>query len=133
MVATKLALEQVKKQVGLQLKNIDVLEVHDCFTINELVALEDLGFCKKGQCGKYIESGAIKLGGEIPTNTTGGLKSIGHPVGATGVRQIGDVARQIRGDSINQSKDCKIGLCLNVGGIGSTAVITVLGKDKLKK
>ena len=125
--ATKIALEQIKNQ-GIVMKDIDILEVHDCFTINELVALEDLGFCKKGEGGSFIEKGNINLDGKIPTNTTGGLKSIGHPVGATGVRQIVDITKQIRGDSINQLKKCDTGLALNVGGIGSTVVIHVLGR-----
>jgi acetyl-CoA C-acetyltransferase len=130
--ATKLALEQVKHQCSLQIKDVGVLEVHDCFSINQLVALEDLGFCKKGLGGKFVESGGMALNGEIPTNTTGGLKSIGHPVGATGVRQLCDLTKQLRGESINQIKDAETGLALNIGGIGSTAVITVLMKEQVK-
>ena len=127
--ATKLALKKTIEKDKINMKNINLTEVHDCFSINELVALEDLGFCEKGKGGKFIEQGQIKLDGQIPTNTTGGLKSIGHPVGATGVRQIIDITKQIRGDSINQLKDVKQGLALNIGGIGTTSVIHVLGKE----
>ncbi|MBI4895157.1 MAG: thiolase domain-containing protein [Candidatus Aenigmarchaeota archaeon] len=127
--ATKLAVKRVIEKDRVNMKNIGVTEVHDCFSINELVALEDLGFCEKGKGGKFIEQGEIKLDGQIPTNTTGGLKSIGHPVGATGVRQLIDITKQIRGDSLNQLKNVNQGLALNIGGIGTTSVIHVLGKD----
>jgi len=129
MTSTKAAVADVWKQTGLRLRDIDVLEVHDCFSINEIVALEDLGFCQKGQGGRFVESGAIALGGEIPTNTAGGLKAIGHPVGASGVRQIIDICRQLRGDAPNQISGAKRGLCLNIGGVGGTAVVTALGVE----
>jgi acetyl-CoA C-acetyltransferase len=116
-------------KTGLKNSDIDLLEVHDCFSINELLSLEDLGFCEKGGGGKFVESGAIALGGEIPTNTQGGLKSIGHPVGASGIRQIADVARVLRGDAFNQMSSARLGMTLNVGGIGGTAVGHILGKE----
>ncbi len=127
--ATKIAVKRAIEKDKINMKNISLVEVHDCFSINELVALEDLGFCEKGKGGKFIEDGQIKLDGQMPTNTTGGLKSIGHPVGATGVRQLVDITKQLRGDSINQLKDVKQGLALNIGGIGTTSVIHVLGKE----
>jgi len=130
MPSTKAAVADVWKQTGLSNKGVDVLEVHDCFSINEIVALEDLGFCAKGEGGRFVERGAIKLNGEIPTNTAGGLKAIGHPVGASGVRQIIDVCRQLRGDAPNQLSGARRGLCLNVGGVGGTAVVTALGVEK---
>src|SRR3989338_11340657 len=89
MLATKAAAKQAYEQAGLAAKDINVTEVHDCFTINEIIALEDLGFVEKGKGGKFVAGGAIDLNGEIPTNICGGLKVCGHPVGATGVRQIG--------------------------------------------
>ena len=110
-------------------EKIDVAEVHDCFSINEIINLEDLGFCKKGSGGSFVESGAIALDGSMPTNTTGGLKAIGHPVGATGIRQIIDIAKQLRGESHNQISDAAHGLCLNVGGSGATAVLHILSKE----
>jgi len=107
---------------------IDVIEVHDCFSINELICLEDLGFCDKGCGGKFVEDGEIKLSGSVPTNTHGGLKSIGHPVGATGIRQVYDLTLQLRGKSFNQIH-CKNALALNIGGTGASAVASLLTND----
>jgi acetyl-CoA C-acetyltransferase len=130
MAATGVAAKSMWEQTGLSPRDIDVLEVHDCFSINEIMALEDLGFCEKGCGGKFVENGGILLDGEIPTNTAGGLKAIGHPVGATGVRQICDVVRQIRGDAFNQI-DAEIGLTMNVGGVGGTVILHMLGKKEI--
>lgn len=113
---------------GVARRDIDLLEVHDCFSINEILCLEGLGFCEAGAGGKFAESGAIALDGELPTNTQGGLKSIGHPVGATGVRQIADIARVLRGDAWNRVSGAEIGMAANVGGIGGTAVGHILGR-----
>ncbi|MEM7813578.1 MAG: thiolase domain-containing protein [Candidatus Aenigmatarchaeota archaeon] len=130
MPATRAAVAEVWKQTGLDTKDIDVLEVHDCFSINEIIALEDLGFCPKGQGGLFVERGCIGLGGDIPTNTSGGLKAIGHPVGASGVRQVIDVVRQIRGCAPNQVGGASTGLCLNIGGVGGTAVVHILSSER---
>jgi len=130
MPSTHAAVADVWKQTGLHNKDVGILEVHDCFSINEIIALEDLGFCPKGAGGKFVENGGITISGEIPTNTAGGLKGIGHPVGASGVRQIIDVARQLRGDAVNQLNDVKRGLCLNVGGVGGTAIVHALGVER---
>ncbi|MEM7819506.1 MAG: thiolase domain-containing protein [Candidatus Aenigmatarchaeota archaeon] len=129
MLATKKASKEAFDQAGLTPKNIDLIEVHDCFSINEIICIEDLGFCKKGEGGKFVEEGKIRIDGEIPTNTTGGLKAIGHPVGATGIRQIIDIVRQLRGESHNQIKGAKFGLNLNIGGSGSTAVVNIFGSE----
>ena len=110
-------------------EKIDVAEVHDCFSINEILGLEDLGFCKKGSGGKFVEDGEVRIGGAIPTNTMGGLKAYGHPVGATGIRQIVDITRQLRGESYNQVKGALTGLALNVGGSGATATVHILGNE----
>lgn len=126
--ATTVASRKAYDQAGLSLGDIDVAEVHDCFSINEIIALEDLGFCEKGQGGKFVEEGRIAREGEIPTNTTGGLKSVGHPVGATGIRQLADLTLQLRGMyGPLQIKDARRGLALNIGGSGATAVVTILG------
>lgn len=130
MAAVKSAAGAAYKKAGMEPNDIDFAEVHDCFSINEILALEDLGFCAKGMGGRFVEDGQIKLDGEKPINTTGGLKSIGHPVGATGIRQISDVVKQLRGDSINQLKGAKCGLCLNVGGSGATAVVNIFKGDQ---
>ena len=129
MQATKKVAKQAFEAAGLKHKDIDVLEVHDCFTINEIIGLEDLGFCEKGKGGKFVENDKIGLRGEIPTNTSGGLKACGHPVGATGVRQIADITRQLRGRAVNQIKGAGHGLALNIGGSGATAVITILSSE----
>lgn len=127
LAATKEAVKGVFSGSGKNISDVDVLEVHDCFSINEIMALEDLGFCSKGDGGKLVLSGAIEKDGHIPTNTTGGLKAVGHPVGATGIRQICDLIRQLRGVSCNQVSGARTGLSLNIGGSGATAVANLLG------
>ncbi|MFH0832170.1 MAG: thiolase domain-containing protein [Candidatus Aenigmatarchaeota archaeon] len=128
MLATKHAAKTAYEKLRITPSDIDFAEVHDCFSINEILAIEDLGFCEKGRGGELVESGEIKLKGSIPINTTGGLKAIGHPVGATGVRQLVDITRQLRGECYNQVKG-DLGLALNVGGSGATALLTILGKE----
>lgn len=133
LMATKVAAKKAYEQSGLKPNDIDLAEVHDCFSINEIIAIEDLDFCKKGEGGKFVEDGKIAREGERPINPTGGLKSIGHPVGATGVRQISDVVRQLRGDYGKlQVKDAMFGLALNIGGSGATSVVNIFGRDKPK-
>lgn len=128
--ATKRASEIAFRQAGISQNDIDLLEVHDCFTIAEILAMEDLGFCKKGEGGKFIESGVTKLGNKLPVNTSGGLKGCGHPVGATGVKQIIEVYEQLKGVTKNrQVKNAKIGLTHNVGGTGATVVIHILQRS----
>ena len=127
--ATKIASQKAYKEAGITPKDLDILEVHDCFTIAEIMAMEDLGLCKKGDGGKFIESGATKLGGKTPVNTSGGLKACGHPVGATGVKQIIEIVKQFEGNlGARQTKNPKIGLAQNVGGTGATVVIHILRK-----
>lgn len=127
--ATQIAAEKAFSQSGLTQKDIDLLEVHDCFTIAEILAIEDLGFCKKGEGGKFIESGATKLGNKLPVNTSGGLKGCGHPVGATGVKQIIEIYEQLKGAAKKrQVKNAKAGLTQNVGGTGATVAIHILQK-----
>jgi acetyl-CoA C-acetyltransferase len=116
------------KMAGVGPKDIEFAEVHDCFTIAEIIAGEDLGFCEKGEGGRYVLEGRTCLKGERPINTSGGLKSKGHPVGATGVGQICDLVQQIRGDAgERQVERHSIGLAQNLGGSGATAVVTILG------
>jgi acetyl-CoA acetyltransferase len=102
-------------------------ELHDCFTIAEIVASEDLGFTEKGQGGPFAAAGCTSMTGRIPINTSGGLKSKGHPVGATGVGQICDIVMQLRGDAgERQVARHRIGLTQNLGGSGATCVVTIL-------
>lgn len=112
---------------GVEPGAIDTAELHDCFTIAEIIALEDLGFCGRGGGGPFSASGATALGGEVPVNTSGGLKSKGHPVGATGVAQLCELVTQLRGEGgERQVKDAALGLAENLGGSGATCVVTIL-------
>jgi acetyl-CoA C-acetyltransferase len=121
--ASKMAYNQAK----LTAKDIDVAEVHDCFTIGEICAIEDLGFVEKGEGGKAIEKKITTLDGKIPVNTSGGLKAKGHPVGATGVAQVVEIIQQLRGDADKrQVKNARIGLAHNIGGSGATCTVHVL-------
>jgi acetyl-CoA C-acetyltransferase len=127
--ATVKAAQVAYKQAGITVNDIDLAEVHDCFTIAEIVATEDLGFCKKGEGGKLLDEGATELTGRIPVNTSGGLKAVGHPVGATGVKQAIEIVLQLRGEADKrQIKDAKIGLTHNVGGSGATAVVHIFSR-----
>ncbi len=126
--AVRLAAERAYKMAGLGPDDIDLAEVHDCFTIAEIIAMEELGFCARGQGGPYVASGVTGLGGAKPVNTSGGLKSKGHPVGATGVAQICDLVLQMRGEAgARQIAKKRIGLAQNLGGSGATCVVTILG------
>ncbi len=125
--ATQLAAKLALKQAGAEIKDIKVSEVHDCFTIAEIMAMEDLGFCPEGEGGKFITKGHTRLGGKLPVNTSGGLKACGHPVGATGVKQIIEITEQLRKNAgSRQVKDANIGLTQNVGGTGATVVVHIL-------
>ena len=121
------AAKMAYKQANLKSKDIDVAEVHDSFTIAEILAIEDLGFVKKGEGGKAIDKKITTLDGEIPINTSGGLKAKGHPIGATGVAQIAEIVAQLQGKADKrQIKDAKIGLAHNVGGTGASCVVHIL-------
>jgi len=126
--AVRSSAEKAYKMAEVTAADIQFAEVHDCFTIAEILSCEDLGFVKKGEGGLYAQSGATCLRGERPVNASGGLKSKGHPVGATGVAQICDVAVQIRGEAGDlQVARNEIGLAQNLGGSGATSVVTILG------
>jgi len=122
--------EAARKAYGMakvKPNDIDVCEVHDCFTIAEIIAYEDLGFFKKGKGGKAIEDGETVLDGRIPINTSGGLKGCGHPVGATGVKQAVEITWQLRGEAKGrQVNGAEIGMTHNVGGSGATCVIHIM-------
>ncbi len=125
--ATQVAAKTALKQAGAEISDMKVAEVHDCFTIAEVLAMEDLGFCPQGEGGIFVKSKASRLGGKCPVNTSGGLKACGHPVGATGVKQIIEITEQLRKSAgQRQVKDANIGLTQNVGGTGATVVIHVL-------
>ena len=121
--------EKAYRMAGLTPRDIDFAEVHDCFTIAEIIAIEDLGFVQKGAGGPYSAAGHTSLTGEKPVNTSGGLKSKGHPVGATGAAQLCDLALQIRAEAgERQLARNGIGLAQNLGGSGATCVVTILSQ-----
>ncbi|MEF8879481.1 MAG: thiolase domain-containing protein [Candidatus Thermoplasmatota archaeon] len=125
--ATVKAGEMAYKQADIKPSDVDLAEVHDCFTIAEICAIEDLGFVEKGEGGKAVEEKITTLDGSLPVNTSGGLKSKGHPVGATGVAQIVEIAEQLRGKADKrQVEDARIGLAHNVGGSGATCTVNIL-------
>ncbi len=125
--STVYAAKMAYKQANMTPKDVDLAEVHDCFTIAEICAIEDLGFVKKGEGGGAIEKKITTLDGSLPVNTSGGLKSKGHPVGATGVAQMVEITQQLRGEAgKRQVKNANIGLAHNVGGSGATCVIHIL-------
>jgi acetyl-CoA C-acetyltransferase len=126
--AVKTAAEKAYAMAGVRAEDIQLAEVHDCFTIAEILAIEDLGFVPKGQGGPYTAEGHTSLEGSRPVNTSGGLKSKGHPVGATGVAQLCDLVQQIRGEAgERQVARHELALAQNLGGSGASAVVTILG------
>lgn len=125
--ATKDASSRAYEQAGCGPSDVDVCEVHDCFSIAEVLAMEDLGFYKKGTAAKAIARQETRLGGSgVLVNSSGGLKACGHPVGATGVKQVVEVVDQLLGRAgSRQQTNAHIGLTHNVGGSGATAVVHV--------
>ncbi|KYK20789.1 acetyl-CoA acetyltransferase [Thermoplasmatales archaeon SG8-52-4] len=125
--STVYASKKAYQHANVRPNDIDVAEVHDCFTIAEILAIEDLGFVKKGKGGKAVDDKITTLDGQIPINPSGGLKAKGHPVGATGVAQIAEIVLQLRGEADKrQIKDAKIGLTHNVGAGGASCVVNIL-------
>ena len=126
--ATVAAGQRAFAMAGLSHRDIDLVEVHDCFTIAEICAIEDLGFCRKGEAGRLTAEGFTTLNGGLPVNTSGGLKACGHPVGATGIKQVCEVVLQLRGEAGKRHVNgAKIGMTHNVGGTGATVAVHILG------
>ena len=109
--------------------DVDVVELHDCFSIAEIVDAEDLGFFRKGEGAVAVAEGATRLNGRVPIKPSGGLLSRGHPVGATGLAQIYEIVQQLRGRAINQVAGAEVGLAHNLGGSGAVATIHILSKN----
>lgn len=121
------AVKQAYKMARVTARNLDVAEVHDSFTSAEIINYEDLGFCRRGDGGKFIQDGQTYIGGKIPVNVDGGLLAKGHPVGATGAAHIISIVKQLRNEAgPNQVPKARIGLAHNIGGIGMYSVCTVL-------
>lgn len=124
--AVKQSAQAAYTMAGVKPTDISLAEVHDCFTIAEICIIEELGFVEKGKGGLFTEEGHTALEGRIPVNPSGGLKSKGHPVGATGIAQVVEVVEQLRGNADKrQVKNAKIGLTQNMGGSGASSVVHI--------
>jgi len=120
------AARQVYERSGLGIEDVDVVELHDCFSVNELLTYEALGMCGEGESGKLVESGATTYGGRWVVNPSGGLISKGHPLGATGIAQVAELTWQLRGEAgARQVAGARVGLAHNIG-LGGAAVVTLL-------
>lgn len=131
--ATQLASSRAYSMAGVAARDVDVAEVHDCFTIAEVLATEDLGFAHRGEGGQFAREGRGVLNqGDVTVNSSGGLKSKGHPLGATGTGQVVEVFKQLRGqaDGKRQVNDAETGLTHNVGGSGATCAVHVFGRER---
>jgi acetyl-CoA C-acetyltransferase len=129
--AVRIAAEKVYKMAGVGPKDISFAELHDAFSILELAISEEVGFFERGKSFLAVRKGETKIDGRLPINTSGGLKSKGHPVGATGVSQVVELVRQLRGEaeSGRQVKDPKYGMSVNFGGFGNNVVAVICAKD----
>ncbi|MHA1711862.1 MAG: thiolase C-terminal domain-containing protein, partial [Candidatus Freyarchaeota archaeon] len=124
--AARVAAREAYRMAGVEPKDIQLAEVHDCFTIAEIVATEDLGFFKPGEGGKAVEEGVTKRDGEKPINTSGGLKAKGHPVGASGAAQVVEIWHQLRGSAgPRQVSGVELALTHNVGGSGASCAVHI--------
>lgn len=128
--ATVKAAKSAFAMAGLTPGDIDVAEVHDCFTGIELISYEDLGFADRFEAHKLVESNSTTIGGSLPVNPSGGLKAKGHPPGATGVAQCVEIFEQLRGSAANQVDGARIGLTHNIGGPTAVSAVTILGRDR---
>jgi len=133
MAEDLLSLEAVKhsgaiayEKAGLGPEDVDVIEIHDCFSMTEIISSEELGFFQKGEGYLALEQGRTKASGDVPINTSGGLLSRGHPIGATGIAQIYQIVLQLRGQAPNQVENANIGLAQNLGGTGSYSVVHIM-------
>ena len=128
-LATREAAKTAYEMAGLGPEDINVAEVHDCFTISEILAYEDLGFAKPGEGPKLVEDKATYHDGKIPVNVDGGLLSKGHPIGATGGSQVRTIVKQLRGEAgETQVAGAKVGLAQNVGGVGTYPNVIIFGR-----
>jgi acetyl-CoA C-acetyltransferase len=126
--STEVAAAKAYAQAGITPKDLSFCEVHDCFTIAEIMVIEALGLVEPGKGGEAAASGMTALGGRVPVNPSGGLKSKGHPVGATGIAQIREAVLQLRGEAGDrQVKDARWGLTQNMGGTGASSVVHIFG------
>jgi acetyl-CoA C-acetyltransferase len=118
--------EKAYNLAGVGPDDIDVVELHDCFSMTEIISTEELGFARKREGWIALQEGRTKHGGIVPINTSGGLLSKGHPIGATGISQIYQIVHQLRGTSCNQVDEARLGLAQNLGGTGSYSTVHIL-------
>jgi acetyl-CoA C-acetyltransferase len=129
MDAAAFSSREALKRAGLTIDDIDVFELHDSFTIGEIILTEDVGLTQKGQGGRILEEGLTEIGGKYPVNPSGGLKARGHPIGATGVAQIVELVLQLRGDAEGRQVDgAEQAMAVNIGGTGATSIVHILGR-----
>lgn len=130
--ATKISAKNAYKNAGIGPSDIDFAEIHDAFTSVELISYEDLYFCKKGNGKNLIRDGTTKMDGSLPVNPCGGLKAKGHPISATGLAQIYEIVKQMRGEAGDrQLSKTKYALSQNIGGAGSTVSVHIFRKNSL--
>jgi len=125
----RLAAKRAFENAGVNAADIDVAQVHDCFSISEIIEVEELGFCKKGEGGSFVAAGQTRIDGKIPINTDGGLLSSGHPFGATGIRQAFEILKQLQGRATNQVAGAEIGLTHNLSGSNAEQTIVIYGLE----
>jgi acetyl-CoA C-acetyltransferase len=124
------AAAEAYRMAGITAADVKVADVHDCFTIAEIMAYEDLGFCEKGEGGRFMADRQTYIGGKVAVNVDGGLKAKGHPIGATGVSMTCEIAKQLRGEAgERQVPNADVGLTHNVGGIGQYTFVQILRRD----
>jgi len=128
----RLAAEKAYREARVSPSDVDVAQTHDCFTISEIIEVEELGFCKKGEGGEFCRSGETKLTGKIPINTDGGLLSVGHPFGATGIRQGIEIMKQLQGRARHQVPQAEIGLTHNLSGANAEHTVLIYGREPVK-
>ena len=127
--ALKIAAKKAFTDARIGPQDVDVAQTHDCFTISEIIEYEDLGFCKKGEGGHFIQEGKTDFGGQVPVNTDGGLLSCGHPFGGTGIRQGIEIMKQLQGRAVKQVEGAEIGLTHNLSGFIAAHTVLVYGRQ----
>jgi acetyl-CoA C-acetyltransferase len=129
--STVIAADRAYKMAKVAPGDIDIAEIHDTFTIMGALSIEGLGFCEKGKFAKLLEDKAFEAGGVVVVNPSGGLKSRGHPVGATGSYQVAEITMQLLGEAERmQVPDAQVGLAQNIGGSGSSSFVSILRRAK---
>jgi len=130
LVSSLKAARTAYKVAGIEPKDVDVASVHDCFTIAEIMAYEDLGFCRKGKGASMIREGETEVGGRIPVNIDGGLKAKGHPIGTTGISMLAELTKQLREEVKPHRRQAQMknytALAHNTGGIGHYSYVSIL-------